>query len=203
MYASISEAAGLLGISISTLRSWEREGKIKATYRTIGGHRRYLISELKEKFGLIKSSADRIVLTYSRVSSFDQKSDLERQKERLYAYCEKDNITPEEITDLGSGLNYKKKGLKKLIHLIVSGKVGRLILTHKDRLLRFGAEIIFYLCTHFGTKVELIDEEKTLSDEEILTRDVIELMTVFSSRMYGKRAHKNKTLQTTQCPRAT
>jgi len=78
----------------------------------------------------------------------------------------------------------------------VSGKVGTLILTHKDRLLRFGAEIIFYLCAHFGTKVELIDEEKSLSDEEILTRDVIELMTVFSSRMYGKRAHKNKSSQT-------
>ncbi len=128
------------------------------------------------------------------MSSSDQREDLERQKARLEAFCAASTDEFEVIHDLGSGLNYKKRGLKRLIHLMIAGRVERLILTHKDRLLRFGAEIIFYLCAYFGTKVEMIDDERILTDEEVLTRDVIELMTVFSSRLYGKRAHKNKAI---------
>ena len=190
MYASISEAAQLLGVSVSSIRKWEALHKIKPAYRTPGGHRRYLITDLKEKFGLITDALSRITVAYARVSSLDQRDDLARQKERLSDFCVREQSDFEVIDDLGSGLNYKKRGLKKLLKLILSGKVSRLILTHKDRLLRFGSEIIFYLCSYCGTKVELIEEEKVLTDEEILTRDLIELMTVFFSRLYDKRAHK-------------
>jgi len=76
--------------------------------------------------------------------------------------------------------------------MIITGQVDRLILTHKDRLLRFGAEIIFYLCSYFGTTVEIIEADAVLSDEETLVRDVLEIITIFSSRLYGKRAHKKK-----------
>lgn len=122
----------------------------------------------------------------------NQKPDLERQKERLKKHCEKEIGPFQLIDDLGSGLNYKKRGLKKLIHLLLSGRVGKIVLTHKDRLLRFGSEIIFYLCTFFGTKVELIEADENLSDNERLAHDVVEIITVFSSRIYGKRAHKKK-----------
>lgn len=116
-----------------------------------------------------------------------------RQRQRLDDYCAAARHGAYEvIDDLGSGLNYKKRGLKKLIHLILGGRVERLILTHKDRLLRFGAEIIFYVCAYCGTKVELIDETATVSDEVALARDVLEIITVFSSRLYGKRAHKRE-----------
>ena len=192
MHLSISEAASFIGVSSSTLRRYERMGLIKPM-RTIGGHRRYHISELRELSGESLEQKE-TTIAYARVSSHDQKDDLQRQISRLESYCKESGGSFLVLDDLGSGLNYKKRGLKKLIREIISGRVSRIVLTHKDRLLRFGSEIIFYLCSFFGTKIELIEEEKILSDEETLTRDVIELMTVFSARLYGKRAHKKKSV---------
>ena len=96
------------------------------------------------------------------------------------------------ITDLGSGLNYKKKGLNQLISLIFSNQVNTLILNHKDRLLRFGSELIFKLCDFFKVKVIIVEQVTDKSFEETLSADVIELMTVFCAKLYGKRSHKNK-----------
>ena len=192
MYLSIGKASLILGVSIATLRAWERDGKIAPSFKTKGGHRRYSILNLKEQFGLNNKNEDRITLAYARVSSSDQRDDLERQKERLDRHCRYEKAPYILIDDLGSGLNYKKRGLKKLINMILSGKVKKIVLTHKDRLLRFGAEIIFYLCTFFNTDIELIEEEKELSDNERLAFDVVEIITVFSARLYGKRAHRNK-----------
>jgi putative resolvase len=96
------------------------------------------------------------------------------------------------INDLGSGLNYKKKGLKQLLNLILLGKVQTLILNHKDRLLRFGSEIIFSLCKHMKVNVIVLEAKKEITFEEELSSDVIELMTVFCAKLYGKRSHKNK-----------
>ena len=195
MFISIGQASRALGTSVSTLRRWEQEGTISAASRTPGGHRRYSLRILHDSLGLISDVASRITIAYARVSSSDQKEDLDRQRQRLDDYCVQEEKHYEVIDDLGSGLNYKKRGLKKLIQLILGGRVDKLILTHKDRLLRFGAEIIFYLCSYCGTRVEVIDDAGSLSDEERLTRDVLEIITVFSSRLYGKRAHKNKTLK--------
>ena len=190
MYFSIGQASVALGVSVSTLRKWERSGRIVCSHRTIGGHRRFSIGALKEKFGLQPKKEGRISIAYARVSSHDQKEDLERQKQRLEAHCMGTGRPFLLIDDLGSGLNYKKRGLKKLIHQILSGNVEKIVLTHKDRLLRFGSEIIFHLCSFFDTTVELIEEEEAQSDEQRLTRDVIEIITVFSARLYGKRVHK-------------
>jgi putative resolvase len=88
-------------------------------------------------------------VAYARVSSHDQKKDLERQAEVLAAYCTKQGWNFQVIQDMGSGMNYQKKGLKTLINLILEKKISRLVLTHKDRLLRFGAELIFTLCELF------------------------------------------------------
>jgi len=193
MYLSISEAAHFIGVSPSSLRRYERQGII-IPKRTAGGHRRYPIAELRKLNGENTESEEKMI-AYARVSSHDQKADLQRQKTRLANDCLASGSSFLILDDLGSGLNYKKRGLKKLIREIITGQVSKIILTHKDRLLRFGSEIIFYLCSFFGTKVELIEEEKNFSDEEILTRDVIELMTVFSARLYGKRAHRKKSLK--------
>jgi predicted site-specific integrase-resolvase len=94
------------------------------------------------------------------------------------------------ISDLGSGLNYKKRGLKKLLILILKGQVSKIILTHKDRLLRFGSELIFSICQYFDIEIILIENEprKELSDEEKLAYDVLEILTVFSARLYGRRS---------------
>lgn len=183
---TISEAAKLKGVSVSTLRRWESEGKL-IPERTVNGHRRYTISQL---LGLKENLS--YTVGYCRVSSHDQKKDLERQKEVVELFCAQNGWPVEIIDDLGSGLNYNKKGLKRLIRLIVDSKVERLVLTHKDRLLRFGSELIFSLCEQFGTEVVIINRTEDSTFEEDLAQDVLEIITVFSARLYGSRSHKNR-----------
>lgn len=165
---------------------WEAQGKL-VPERTESGHRRYELSQLLE----IKAELS-YTIGYCRVSSHDQKEDLLRQKQVLELFCVQNGWQFEIIEDLGSGLNYSKKGLKRLIRLIVDSKVERLVITHKDRLLRFGSELIFSLCEYFGTEVVIINRTEDASFEEDLAADVLEIITVFSARIYGSRSHKNK-----------
>lgn len=183
---TIREASKLLGVTPKTLRLWEKEGKI-ISHRNEGGHRRYNISDL------LKGTKDNaITIAYARVSSNDQKEDLKRQEMVLESYCASKGFDFEIISDLGSGLNYKKKGLIRLIKLICSGQVNRLVLTHKDRLLRFGSELIFSICEHFGVEIIMINRSEDSTFEEDLAKDVMDIVMVFSARMYGSRSHKNK-----------
>lgn len=137
------EAANLLGVTVRTLHRWELDGKIKTT-RTIGGHRRYEISDL-----IANKTGSQLTVGYARVSSHDQKDDLTRQIMVLESYGAKNGWGFEVIQALGSGMNYKKKGLIRLIKLITTFQVERLVLTHKDRLLRFGSNLIFTFCVGF------------------------------------------------------
>lgn len=189
---TIEQAAKRLGVAPSTLRRWEREGKIKPE-RTSGGHRRYRMSDLYPHLKR-ERQADKITIAYARVSSHDQKKDLERQRELLELYCASNGWQYEVIEDLGSGLNYQKKGLRKLLSRILAGDVGRLVLTHKDRLLRFGAELVFAICEEKQVEVVIINQGDEPSFEEELARDVLEIITVFSARLYGARSHKNRRL---------
>jgi len=193
MKVSIGLAAKELGVSKETLRRWEAAGKIEVE-RTPNGHRRYDLSKLH---GIAPRPpiTNRQTLAYARVSSSDQKEDLVRQVALLESYCAANGWTYEVIQDLGSGLNYNKKGLRDLIQRICFGKVRRLVLTHKDRLLRFGSELIFALCEAHNTEVVIINQgEPPLSFEEELSQDVLEIITVFSARLYGSRSHKNRKL---------
>ena len=110
----------------------------------------------------------------------------------LLDYCKSNQINDTLLlTDIGSGLNYKKSGLNKLLNLILNQKIQRLILNHKDRLLRFGSELIFKLCKHYEIEVIILNANE-LDFKEKLCENVIELMTVFCATLYGSRAHKNK-----------
>ena len=194
-YYSINEAAKALGVSMPTLRRWDKEGLLVAE-RTPAGHRRYLASSLSS-FGTVRcdGTLTRPTIAYARVSSRDQKDDLARQIKVLELYCAAHGWSHEIISDLGSGMNYKKKGLIYLIERIVDDKVGRLVLTHKDRLLRFGSELVFSICEAKEVEVVVINQGDTdKSFEEELASDVLEIVTVFSARMYGARSHKNKKL---------
>ena len=132
-------------------------------------------------------------IAYARVSSSDEKEDLERQHAVLEAFCNKNGWKPTEIIrDLGSGMNYNKKGLLRLLELMVQGQMSRLVITHQDRLLGFGAEIIFRICELKGIEVVIINKGEQPSFEEELTRDVMEIMTVFCAKLYGRRSHKSK-----------
>lgn len=112
----------------------------------------------------------------------------------LSAYCENHGWECEVITDIGSGINYNKRGLDKLVKLILSGDVKRLVITNKDRLLRFGSELIFALCEQFNIEVIIINRDTEASPEQELVQDVLEIITVFSARLYGLRSHQNKTV---------
>ena len=194
MHLSIGQAAVLLGVSVSTLRRWELEGFLLPAYSTLGGHRRFALVTLETLFLTHTETSDTSsrVIAYARVSSHDQKKYLETQKEKLESYCRKHFDQHHIIADLGSGLNYRKPGLKKLLRAIFLRQTQHIVLNHKDRLVRFGSEIIFDLCKHFGVKVTILEKREDLKFEEELASDVIELMTVFSSRLYGKRSHLNR-----------
>ena len=194
MKISIGQAAKELGVSIPTLRRWEAEGKIQAE-RTPKGHRRYDLAQLRGLKPYETSKTNRPTVCYARVSSHDQKEDLVRQAALLETFCAANGWTYEIVQDLGSGLNYNKRGLQQLIKRICSGTVGRLVLTNKDRLLRIGSELVFSLCEAYNTEVVIINQgEQPLSFEEELAQDVLEIITVFSARLYGSRSHKNRKL---------
>ena len=189
----IAEAAKALGVSTITLRRWEQSGKL-VPERTKGGHRRYDLNQLLPELYRNITNENRITIAYARVSSHDQKDDLERQKQVLEMYCASQGWTFEVVADLGSGMNYYKKGLTKLIKLILKDEVGRLVLTHKDRLLRFGAELIFAICALKNVEIVIINKGEEVSFEEDLAKDVLEIITVFSARLYGSRSRKNQKL---------
>ena len=190
---SIKEASKILGVSESTLRRWEREKKLIPDERTKGNQRRYKLSSLRPNMKLFNQK-DRKNIAYARVSSNGQKEDLNRQKQVLELYCASNGWDFELISDLGSGINYNKKGLQHLIDLIIKDKVERLIITHKDRLLRFGAELIFSICEAKNVEVVIINKGEDISFEENLAKDVLEIITVFSARLYGSRSRKNQKL---------
>lgn len=190
---SIREAAQFLGVSAQTLRRWEREGKLIPDERTPGGRRRYDLARLRPEQFRAPEAALRTI-AYARVSSHDQKDDLERQKQVLESYCARQGWTFEVIADLGSGVNYHKKGLKRLLDDMVKGRVGRLVITHKDRLLRLGAELVFAICEAKGVEVVILNQGEDTTFEEDLAKDVLEIITVFSARLYGSRSRKNQKL---------
>lgn len=179
------------------MRNWDRSGKLRPDDITRGGARRYSIKSLQRINGDISPTRDELkTIAYARVSSNDQKKDLERQIDVLELYCARKGYKYEVISDLGSGMNFYKKGLTNLINLILDNKVERLILTHKDRLLRFGAELIFAICCEAkGVEVVIINkgDENPIFEEE-LAKDVLEIITIFSARLYGSRSEKRKKL---------
>lgn len=193
---SIGQASQLLGVTIQTLRNWDKKGLLKPDELTKGGDRRYKLETLKAiNRNIVFNRDDLKTIAYARVSSHDQKDDLVRQVQILELYCSKQGFNYEVIQDLGSGMNYYKKGLTKLLNLILEGKVKRLVLTHKDRLLRFGAELVFSICEAKDVEVIIINKgDENIKFEEELAKDVLEIITVFSARLYGGRSKKNKKL---------
>ena len=152
----IGEAAALLGVAVVTMRRWDREGRLAPAARTLGGHRRYDRAVL---LGKTEPESPRVTVAYARVSCHAQKDDLIRQAERLRNICvQRGWADAEIITDLGSGLNFAKRGLIRLVKLIRARRIERLVVAHEDRLLRFGAELLFRICAEFGIEVVVLEE---------------------------------------------
>ena len=188
---SIGKAANILGVSIPTLRNWDKAGKLTPSFITAGGTRMYDLATLNLIKGKKSIVPDRYTLAYARVSTQSQKEELETQKELLTLYCSEQGYRYKLLSDIGSGLNYTKAGLNELIELLCSGQIERLVLVHKDRLLRFGSEIIFKLCNIHDVEVEIINIGDELNPNEEIVKDVLEIITLFSEKLYGKRSHKS------------
>lgn len=187
---SIGKFAKSLGVSIQTLRNWDKEGKLKPTYVTENGYR-YYSEDLLNKFKNVKNvnKIKKKNILYARVSTKSQKDDLDRQVDNLKQYAYSKGYSFEIITDIGSGINYKKEGLLKMINLVECGEVDRIIILYKDRLIRFGYDLIEYICKLNDTKIEIVDNS-TISKEQELTEDLIQIITVFSNKLYGERSKK-------------
>lgn len=188
---SIGKAANILGVSIPTLRNWDKTGKLTPSFVTSGGTRMYDLATLNLIKGKKSIVPDRYTLAYARVSTQSQKKEIETQKELLTLYCSKQGYRYKIISDMGSSLNYTKAGLNELIELICSGQIERLVLVHKDRLLRFGSEIIFKLCSIHNVEVEIINMGEELNSNEELGKDILKIIKAFSTKLYGKKSQKS------------
>lgn len=186
---SIGEFAELIGKTKQTLRNWDKNDTLKPAFVTDGGHRMYSQKQLNQVLGI--EPQKRTVIGYCRVSSRKQRDDLDRQIKYVKEYMIAKGYQFEIVTDIGSGINYNKKGLNRIIDMVTDRKVSKIVIFYKDRLVRFGFELIENICTKFGVEIEIIDNtEKT--EEQELVEDLIQIVTVFSCRLQGKRANKAK-----------
>ena len=192
-YYSTKKVTEILGVTAQTLRNWDKEGKLKPSYVKSNGYRYYseesILSYTQER----KTKKNLNVVGYARVSSKKQSDDLERQINNLNTYISSKYDSFDIITDIGSGINYNKPGLKKLIEKINKKEVDLIIVLYKDRLLRFGFELVEYFAELNNVKIEALDKIDKNQDEE-LVEDLVQIITAFSCKIQGKRKTKTKQL---------
>jgi putative resolvase len=185
---SPQEFGKLIGRTTNTLQKWDRRGILKAhrspTNRRYYTHDQYLVYR-----GLVAQEQG-LTIVYTRVSGVAQKPDLANQMKALEAYCQQHTITVDEwLSDIGSGLNYKRKQFNRLMELIELGQVRRLLLAHRDRLVRFGYDYFEAFCERHHTELVVINGE-AMSPEQELVRDLVAIVTVFSARLPGLRSYR-------------
>lgn len=191
---SSREFCRIVGISYSTFKEWVRKGFVKVV-KTPSGRIKVPYTEVEKILG--KRSNDKAIkaVIYARVSSYDQKSDLERQIQYLTQYCvAKGYKVVDILSDVASGLRTNRPGLLKLFNYIVNKKVDVVVLTYKDRLTRFGFEYLEYFFKQFGVKIEVVFGEEPKDAYQELVEDLIEIITSFAGRLYGLRSRKKKKL---------
>lgn len=194
-YLSIHKVSTILGVTPQTLRVWDSNGYLVPEQRRDNGYRYYSkqqIDEFLEQFNTIKNKK-RINVGYCRVSTNKQKDDLDRQIHNVELYLKTLQHPYKIIKDVGSGINYNKKGLNELLELICKNKVDTVYVLYKDRLVRFGFELITKMAELHNTQIVVLDNEDKTKEQE-LVEDLMQIITVFSCRLHGKRAVKTKQL---------
>jgi putative resolvase len=199
---SIGQFAQLTGRGVKTLQKWDRAGILKA-HRTPTGRRYYTHDQYLEYRGL-KAQGTGSTIAYARVSTPAQKPDLQNQMAALRAYCQAHAIAVNEwVDEIGSGLNYQRKQFNRIMEEIELGRVQRLIIAHKDRLVRFGFEWFAAFCQRHGTELVIVNGD-TLSPEQELVQDLLSIVHIFSARLYGlssyKKVLRDAALQKDQTP---
>jgi predicted site-specific integrase-resolvase len=194
------QASEIIGVHQRTLYQWDEKGLIE-TIRTPGGKRLYNVEKyLEEKCEENNDQIDpieqidkikgKLSICYVRVSSQGQKDDLERQKAMMIENYPTHLI----IEDIGSGLNLNKRGIKKIIHLAIEGRIKEVVVAYKDRLTRFGYELIEELVTKYsGGEIKVLNEKELIEPEEELVKDMMSIMNVYVAKMNGLRKYRKKT----------
>ena len=183
--------AELLGVSVKTLQHWDRDGILKAN-RTPTDRRYYTYDQYLQFKGIQTENDIRDTVIYARVSTRNQKDDLQNQVEFLKQFCNAKGIIVNQcIEDFGSGLNYNRKKWNKLLDEVMENKIKTIVISNKDRFIRFGYDWFEKFCEKFNTKIIIVNNE-TLSPNEELVQDIISILHVFSCRLYGLRKYKNQ-----------
>ena len=182
----MNEVSEITGLAQSTLRLMHRKGELVPAKVSPGGTRYYSDEQIKEYMG-VKTVSKRIVIGYARVSSRKQEDDLDRQIENLKTYMFAKGYSFEMITDIGSSINYSKRGLTKLLERIHNGEVSKVVVLYKDRLLRFGFELLETVCKLNDCEIEIVDNTPKI-DEEELVNDLVKVINVFGSELKGEQS---------------
>lgn len=183
--------AELLGVSVKTLQRWDRDGILKAN-RTPTNRRYYTYDQYLQFRGIQTENDIRDVVIYARVSAWNQKDDLKNQVEFLKQFCNsKGMIVSQCIEEFGSGLNYNRKKWNKLLEEVMENKIKIIVISNKDRFIRFGYDWFEKFCERFHTKIIIVNNE-ALSPNEEFVQDIISILHVFSCRLYGLRKYKNQ-----------
>lgn len=193
VYLSIRKVAMIIGVSTQTLRNWDKSGYFKPDQIRSNGYRYYSKEHLEsflEQYNTCKNN-NRLNIGYCRVSTNKQKDDLNRQCTNIELYLKTLGTPYTIIKDIGSGINYNKKGLTELIRLICKNQVNTVYVLYKDRLVRFGFELIKYIAELHNTDIVILDSEDKTKEQELI-EDLMQIITVFSCRLHGKRANKTK-----------
>ena len=188
-YYTIHEFSKIVGKTPQTLRNWDKKGLLIPHHTGANGYRYYSHDQLKQVLNIKEDKKSKVIIGYCRVSSYKQKDDLQRQVENMKLYLDKQNKNYEIIEDIGSGINYTKKGLRTLLRKIVNNEVEKVVVLYKDRLLRFGFELVEYIANLYGCEIEVIDSTEKTEQQE-LVEDLVQIITVFSCKLQGKRANK-------------
>ena len=183
--------AELLGVSVKTLQRWDRDGILKAN-RTPTDRRYYTYDQYLQFKGIQTENDIRDTVIYARVSTRNQKDDLQNQVEFLKQFCNAKGIIVNQcVEDFGSGLNYNRKKWNRLLDEVMANKIKTIVISNKDRFIRFGYDWFEKFCEKFNTKIIIVNNE-TLSPNEELVQDIISILHVFSCRLYGLRKYKNQ-----------
>ena len=180
-YSTLKQACARLGLHPNSLRKYADNGTIKSI-RTPGGQRRFEVDEY------LRQNTGAATVCYCRVSSAKQRDDLQRQVQRMQALYPSAQI----IQDIGSGLNFKRKGLRSLLERLLQADQLTVVVSHKDRLARFGFDLIEQLVHHHGGRIVVLDPYVSTSPQSELTADLLAILHHFACKMHGARSHQGK-----------
>jgi putative resolvase len=192
-FISIKKAAEFTGLDPQTIRRMFDLSQVEG-YKTPSGQRRIDLSSLQKMcYSNISSSeiknSEKKNFIYARVSTKKQMDDLSRQVDYLRR---PEYVNYLLVQDIGSGINFKRKGLQTILDSCIQGNVGEVVIAHRDRLCRFAFELVEYIITKGGGSIKVLEDEQNISEHSELAEDLLSIIHIFNCRQMGKRSYKKR-----------